>query len=55
MMKSPQSGQGKLCLVILKIRGDGDLVRSFGPVHLKAGKGGGGVEGLEYHNSKWVA
>lgn len=47
MIKSPQSGQGKLSLVILKIRGEGYLMRSFGPAfYLKAGREE--VEGKEY-------
>uniref|UniRef100_A0A8W8JIX8 Uncharacterized protein n=1 Tax=Magallana gigas TaxID=29159 RepID=A0A8W8JIX8_MAGGI len=44
--KSPQSGQGKLSLAILKIRGKGYLMRSFGPAYVKAGRGE--VEGKEY-------
>lgn len=48
MIKSPQSGQGKLSLAILKIRGKGYLMRSFGPAYVKAGRGGGGVGGKEY-------
>lgn len=46
IIKSPQSGQGKLSLAILKIRGKGYLMRSFGPAYVKAGRGE--VEGKEY-------
>lgn len=37
MIKSPQSGQGKLSLVIQR----GVFDEKFGPVYLKAGRGGG--------------
>lgn len=46
MIKSFQFGQGKLSLVILKIRGKGYLMRSFGFVYVKVGRGE--VEGKEY-------
>lgn len=30
-------------------------MRSFGPVYLKAGRGGGGLGAKICHDSKWVA